>query len=186
MVTVGSLWLAIVLATVLVWIASALIWMALPHHKTDYSPLPDEEAARQVLGSQRLSPGQYNIPHYTSMEEIKQPGGRQKYQQGPVAFLTILPNRLPPMPQNMVLTVVYYLIVSTIVAYVASRSLAPGAEYLSVFRLTGVVAWLAYGFALVPDAIWFGRPWSNVFKTLIDALVYGLLTAGAFGWLWPA
>jgi hypothetical protein len=89
------------------------------------------------------------------------------------------------MPRNMVLTFVFYLVVSTVVAYVASRSLAPGAEYLSVFRLTGVIAWLAYGFAVIPDAIWFGRPWPGVFKTLVDAFAYALLTAGVFAWLWP-
>ena len=55
-----------------------------------------------------------------------------------------------------------------------------------MFQLTGTVAWLAYGMALIPDAIWFGRPWSSVTKGIGDALVYGLLTAGAFGWLWPA
>ncbi len=39
--------------------------------------------------------------------------------------------------------------------------------------------------ATVPDAIWFGRPWSAIGKNLFDALMYGLLTAGVFGWLWP-
>ena len=58
-------------------------------------------------------------------------------------------------------------------------------EYLTVFRLTGTVAFVSYGMGIIPDAIWFGRPWSTVFKHLFDALVYSLLTAGAFGWLWP-
>jgi hypothetical protein len=85
----------------------------------------------------------------------------------------------------MVLSLVYYLVISIFVAYLASRTLAPGAEYLSVFRLTGTVAWLAYGFAIFPDVIWFGRPWSFAFKNLFDALFYALLTAGMFGALWP-
>jgi hypothetical protein len=29
------------------------------------------------------------------------------------------------------------------------------------------------------------QPWSMTFKEVIDGLVYGLLTAGTFGWLWP-
>ena len=37
----------------------------------------------------------------------------------------------------------------------------------------------------VPDAIWFGRPWSFVMKGQFDALLYALLTAGVFGWMWP-
>lgn len=185
MITLGSLWLAIVLASALVWIASAVVWMVLPHHRTDFKGLPDEEAARAVLGSQSLPPGGYDIPHCTSMKDMEQPEVRQKFEQGPVALITILPNQEPPMTRNLVLTVLFYLIVSTLVAYVSSRILEPGADYLSVFRLTGTVAWLAYGFAIIPDAIWFGRPWSSVAKTLADALVYALLTAGVFGWLWP-
>ena len=39
--------------------------------------------------------------------------------------------------------------------------------------------------AVVQDAIWFGRPWSSAWKVLGDALLYGLMTAGVFGWLWP-
>ncbi len=185
MITVGSLWLAIVLSSVLVWIASAIIWMALPHHRTDYQKLPDEEAARQALNGQGVAPGQYDIPHCTSMKKMESPEIKQKFEQGPVAMITILRNETPPMPKNLALTILFYLVVSTIVAYVASRALAPGADYLAVFQLTGTVAWLAYGFAIIPDAIWFGRTWSSVFKTIADALVYGLLTAGVFGWLWP-
>ena len=39
--------------------------------------------------------------------------------------------------------------------------------------------------ALYTTRIWFGRPWSGVFKGFGDALIYALLTGGAFGWLWP-
>ncbi len=118
------------------------------------------------------------------MKDAQQPEGRRKFDEGPVAFITVLPNRPPPMARNMALTAIFYLSVSTIVAYVASRTLPPDAEYLAVFRLTGAVAWVAYGFAVIPDAIWFGRPWSSVAKALFDALIYALLTAGVFGWLW--
>jgi hypothetical protein len=27
--------------------------------------------------------------------------------------------------------------------------------------------------------------WSMTIKEVVDGLVYGLLTAGTFGWLWP-
>ncbi|MFQ6022809.1 MAG: hypothetical protein ACE5NW_08815 [Acidiferrobacterales bacterium] len=186
MVTLGSLWLAILLAAVVVWIASALIWMVLPHHKSDYKGLPDEEAARKALTPQDLAPGQYNIPHCASMEEMKKPEVQKKFEEGPAGFITILPRGVPAMGKPMVLTFVYYLIVGVIIAYVASRTLAPGADYLAVFRVTSTIAWLAYGAAIIPDAVWFGRPWSAVGKHLIDALVYALLTAGVFGWLWPS
>jgi hypothetical protein len=34
-------------------------------------------------------------------------------------------------------------------------------------------------------SIWFGQPWSATVKDVLDGLIYGLLTAGVFGWLWP-
>ena len=63
MITIGSLWLAIVISSVLVWLASFVVWVVLPHHKRDYRSLPNEEAARSTLTPQKLLPGQYNIPH---------------------------------------------------------------------------------------------------------------------------
>ncbi len=186
MVAIPELWLAILLAAVIVWFASAIVWMALPHHKKDFKALPDEQAARDVLGSQNLAPGQYDIPHCADMSDLKTEEGQQKFTDGPVGFMTILPNGIPSMGKNLVLTFTFYLAVGVIVAYVAGRTLPPGTEYLTVFRLTGTVAWLAYGMAVVPDAIWFGRPWSSIIKTVFDALLYALLTAGVFAWLWPA
>jgi hypothetical protein len=57
------------------------------------------------------------------------------------------------------------------------------ADYLEIFRITCTVAWAAYGIAFIQDSIWFGRPWSTTIKNLLDALIYGLLTGGVFGWL---
>ena len=73
MVTIASLWLAILLSAGIVWIASFLVWAVLPYHKSDYKGLPDEEAALKALTPQNLAPGQYNIPHVSSREEIKKP-----------------------------------------------------------------------------------------------------------------
>jgi hypothetical protein len=185
MVTILSLWPAILISAVLVWIASAIIWTILPHHKSDYKGLPDEEAARNALQPQDLKPGQYDIPHIASRADIKQPDVLKKFNDGPVGFFTVVPKGMPPMAKGMILSFIYYLIVGILIAYVTSRTLSPGVEYLTVFRLTGVVAWLAYGFGIFQDSIWFGRPWSSSLKHLGDTLIYGLLTAGVFGWLWP-
>ena len=90
------------------------------------------------------------------------------------------------MGKNIVLTFVFYLALGMMVAYVARLALPAGAQHLDTFRMVSATAWLAYGFAVVPDAIWYGRPWRNVAKLLFDALIYALLTAGAFAWLWPS
>ena len=70
-------------------------------------------------------------------------------------------------------------------AYIAGHTLAPGANYLEVFRVVGAVAFMAYGVGTLANGIWKGEPWSMVIKEVIDGLIYGLLTAGTFGWLWP-
>ena len=185
MVTMTSLWLAILLSALIVWIASAIVWMVLPHHKKDFRELPDEEATRSALGSQNVQPGQYHVPHMASMSEMKQPEGQRKLAEGPVAFITVLRPGAPALGKKLALSFLYYVLVGIAVAYVATRLLAAGADYLAVFRLTGTVAWLAYSAAVIPDAVWLGRPWSVVAKQLADGLAYALLTAGVFGWLWP-
>ena len=76
-------------------------------------------------------------------------------------------------------------LVAFMAAYLASRTLAPGTHYLQVFRVVGALSFLAYGFGSIQMGIWMGKPWSSVIKDLADALIYGLLSAGVFGWLWP-
>ncbi len=186
MITISSLWLAILLAAALSWIMSAIVWMVMPHHKTDFAKFPDEDAVRAAMGPQNIPPGQYNIPHMTDWDECKTDEGKAKFDDGPVGYMTVVPSRLPAMGGMMVQQFVFFLAVSFVVAYVCSRTLAPGTEYLKVFQVAGTVAWLAYGFGTIPEGIWFGRPWPNVLKTLFDAFLYALLTAGVFGWLWPA
>lgn len=183
MVTIGSLWLAILLSAALVWIMSAVVWMVLPHHRSDWARVANEDAARTALRG--LAPGQYNLPHLDSPKELEQPEARAKFTDGPVGFVTIVPNGVPSMGKHLAATFLFYTVVGVVTAYLASRTLPPGTEYLTVFRVTGTVAWLAYGMAVVPDAIWFGRPWSAVLKWQFDALLYGLLTAGTFAWQWP-
>jgi uncharacterized membrane protein (DUF441 family) len=80
---------------------------------------------------------------------------------------------------------VYTLVVSVLVAYLASRTLPIGTPYLTVFRVVGTAAWLAYAGGTPINAIWKGVPWGVSFKEAIDGLVYACLTAGVFGWLWP-
>jgi hypothetical protein len=78
---------------------------------------------------------------------------------------------------------VFFVMVGILCAYFVSRTLPLDADYLTVFRVAGTVAFLANGIALIPESIWFGRPWSMTVKSLVDALIYGLLTGGVFGWL---
>jgi len=184
-VPIPDLWLAILVATVLVFAASNLVWMVLPHHKSDMRALPDEASASEVLGKQALKPGLYRFPWAGSMSAMKDPAFLAKLNKGPVGFLTIVPSGPFNMGRAMGLWIGYVIAVGVCVAYLTGRVLPPGAHYLQVFRVAGTVAFLAYSGAHVPGAIWWGRPLGAALKEVADGLLYGLLTAGAFGWLWP-
>jgi hypothetical protein len=149
MVTILSLWLAIVLSAVVVWMASLVVWAVLPYHQSDYKGLPDEEAARKALTP--LAPGQYNIPHLASRDELKKPEVAKMFEEGPAGFLTITSRGIPSAGRGMALSFVYNLVISFFVAYLASITLAADVSYLGVFRVAGTVAWLAYGWAVIPD-----------------------------------
>lgn len=185
MVSIGALWLPIVLSAVLVFGVSAVVWMVLPHHRNDFRGLSTEDRVREALSDAGVTPGQYTIPHAPTRADYQTPEMQAKYAEGPNVFLTVVPRGMPNMGKQFVLWFLFSVVVGAVCAYVAGRTLGPGATYLEVFRVTGTVAWVAYGFAYVQEGIWFGRPWSFVAKQLLDALLYGLVTAGTFGWLWP-
>jgi hypothetical protein len=183
MVPIVSLWLPILVAAVLVFVASSLIHMLLKYHANDYGPVPDE--ARVADSLRPLQPGQYVIPYAGSMKAMGEPEYVEKQKRGPVALLTIRRPGPPDMMRSLALWFAYAVVVSIFVAYITGRVHAPGAEYLSVFRFAGTSALLAYALGTWSESIWFGRPWTTTFRNTIDGVIYAIVTAGAFGWLWP-
>lgn len=185
METLSAHWLPILLSAVLAFIASSLIWNVLGAHKWHIQGMPDEAAAREALGKQGLKPGQYAIPYSASSSAMKDPAFMEKLVKGPVAIVVVRAAGAPNMAQFLGAWFVYLLFVSAFVAFVCAQTLPFGASYLRVFRIAGAVAFAGYSFGQIPNAIWWGRPWKSAFKEFADGLVYALLTAGCFGWLWP-
>jgi len=182
----GTLWLPVLVSAGVVWIASAILHMVLPHHKSDFKGLPDEGAAADALRKQKIAPGQYVIPHCNDMKQMKDPEMIKKYEAGPVAIVTVLPSGPPAMGKALALWLVYNVLVSFVVAYVARHTLAPGADGMLVMRMTSTVTFAAYALGGFADSIWMGRPWGHTAKNVIDGLIYGLLTGLTFMLLWPA
>jgi hypothetical protein len=116
---------------------------------------------------------------------MKDPAFIEKMKRGPVGVLTLLKPRPPAMGPSLARWFVYCIVVGIFAAYIAGRALGPGAPYLSVFRFAGCTAFVAYAVAYWQNSIWYGRKWSTTIKVTIDGLIYGLLTGGTFGWLWP-
>jgi hypothetical protein len=179
--SVLELWLPIVVAAVVCFLASSAIWMLLKWHNSDYNKTEREDEVRAALKGAK--PGFYTVPHCADYAEMAKPEMVEKLAAGPVAYVTVVPNGMPPMGPKMLSMVAYFLFVSVLSAYVVTRTLAPDAEYLAIFRIAGTVAFIANGIAVIPESIWFGRPWTMTAKNLLDALIYGLLTGGVFGWL---
>lgn len=180
-----SLWLPILLSSVIVFVVSSVIHMASPWHKSDYPKVPNEDRLRDALRPLGIPPGDYMVPRATSTDEMRTPAFAEKMKQGPNLILTVLPTGPWSMGKNLTLWFFYSVVVGVFAAYVAGRALPAGAEYLSVFRFAGVTAFVGYSVALWQMSIWYHRAWSTTLKTTVDGLIYALLTAGTFGWLWP-
>jgi hypothetical protein len=184
MVPLTALWLPILLAAIIVFVASSIMHMLLPYHRSDYQKFPDEDKLLPALRAAGLKRGLYIFPFCTH-KEMKSPAMIEKYKQGPVGMMTVFPSGPPAMPKFLGMWFVYCLLIGFFVAYLTGHTVAPGARYLAVFRVAGTAAFLAYGVGHLVNSIWAGQPWSVTIKHVIDGLVYGLLTAGTFGWLWP-
>lgn len=185
MVTLGSLLLPIFVSAAFVFITSTLVHMVFKYHASDYTRLPNEDAVRAAIRTGNPAPAQYIIPYASSMKEMDAPEMKQKYLDGPVAVLNVKRSGAYTMGPSLGQWFAFTLVVSLFVAYAAAHSLPPGAPYLQVFRIVGTVALLAYAAGQIPAAIWMGKPWSVAWKEVLDGLLYALVTAGVFGWLWP-
>ncbi len=183
-VPLSALWLPILLSAIFVFVASSIMHMLLPYHRNDYGKLPEEDKVLAALRGVNLTPGLYVFPHCTH-KDMKSPALIEKQKLGPVGFMTVLHSGPPAMPKFLIQWFVFCLVIGFFVAYLAGHTVAPGANYLVVFRVVGTAAFLAYGLGNLSNGIWKGQPWSVTIKEVIDGLVFGLLTAGTFGWLWP-
>jgi len=182
----ADLWLPIVLAAVGVFLASSVIHMLLPLHRGDFSQLPNESRVLEALRMQGVGPGQYMFPRPASMKDCSSPEMLEKFKQGPVGSLIVLPKGVPNIGKSLLQWFVFSLAVGVFVAYIAWHELPlPGAPFAAVLRLTATVAFLAYGFSHPTDAIWKGVSWTTTLKFVFDGLVYGLVTGAVFGWQWP-
>jgi hypothetical protein len=185
MTPLAALWIPILVSAVIVFVASSLIHMVLPWHKSDYPRMKNEDAVLDALRPLAIPPGDYLIPRPADMADMKTPQFIEKMRRGPVVVFTVLPNGPTAMGKNLAQWFVYIVVVSVFAAYVAGRALAPATPYLNVFRFVGATAFAAYSLALWQMSIWYSRSWVTTMKLTIDGLIYALLTAGAFGWLWP-
>jgi hypothetical protein len=181
---IAELWIPIVLSAVLIFIASSLVHMVFKWHNSEYGKLPDEEAVRAAMNRGSPKPGQYVLPHCLEMKDMGTPEMQKKFVEGPVGFVTLRPPGPMKMGGALGTWFVYLLVVCTIAAYVAQRSLPADANFHQVGRVIGALSFLAYAGGSVQNGIWMGKPWSAVAKEVLDAVIYAAIAGTTFGLLW--
>ena len=185
MVPITSLAIPILLSAVLVFMASSIIHMVLKYHQNDFSQVPNEDDVLEAFRRQHVTPGDYCAPYAGSMKAMKSPAFLAKFKKGPVVTMTVSAGGEMHMGTQFVLWFVYSAVISLFAAYLTGRVLPAGAPYLDVFRVVGTVTFMGYAMALPPVSIWYKRSWGTTLRSMLDGLIYSLVTAGTFGWLWP-
>ena len=100
MVPLISLWMPIVLAAVLVFVASSLIHMVLKWHQSDYRQVPDEDKLMDAMRDLGVTPGDYVVPCPQGAAGASDPEFVEKWSKGPAASLTVWPSGPPAMGLN--------------------------------------------------------------------------------------
>lgn len=184
-VPIASLWLPILVSAVFVFIASSLIHMVIGWHKADYRKLANEDEFMDAVRKLDVPAGDYMVPCPTSTQAFKDPAFRAKLDAGPRMMMTVFPRSPITMGPQFVQWFLFCVLVGTTAAYIAGRALGPGTHYLQVFRFAGATAFYGYALAAIPFSIWYKRSWGTTIRVVLDGLIYGLVTGGVFGWLWP-
>jgi hypothetical protein len=185
MTGLSALWLPILLSAVGVFVVSSVIHMAPLWHKNGYPKMPKEDEVREALGPLAIPPGDYMVPRPPSHADLRSPEFLKKLEQGPVMIVTILPNGPVGMASNLFKWFIYSAVVGLFSAYITGRALAPGTAPMNVFRFAGATAFIGYSVALWQMSIWYRRAWISTIKSTVDGLIYAVVTAAVFAWLWP-
>ena len=186
MVSALSLWAPILLSALLVFVASSLIHVVLNWHKNDFRGVPDEDGLMDALRGFDLPPGNYLVPRAASREVMRSEEFQARAKRGPCAFMTVLRAGNPSdMAKQFVQWFVYCVVVGLFAGYVTGLALGPGTDYMTVFKVASTTAFMGYALAHAQDAIWMSQGWPATLRSMLDGLIYALLTGGTFGWLWP-
>jgi hypothetical protein len=157
--------------------------MVLKWHRAEYQEPPNAPAVADALRKFNIPPGEYYLP-FAADGNMNSPEFQARVKAGPNLSMIVRPNEMPSMGAMLGQWFGYCLAVSVFTAYITGRALPQGAEYLRVFQIAGAAAFTGYVLALWQAYIWFAKPLRYMIMATIDGLIYALLTAGVFGWLW--
>jgi hypothetical protein len=170
--SVFDLWVPIAAAWLVTHVLSTLAWMALPHHKPEWSMLPVGPIDESARAHGAKPGGQYVLVDGPTDTKDASTG------RGMLIYWT----HKPSMGANIGMTLAFFLAAAFTIGYLASLALPRGADALNVFRFTATAGILCHVMAGIPTLIWFRRKCT---MDLLDGLAYALATGAAFTLLWP-
>lgn len=176
--------LPIIATAIAIFIASSLIHMVFKWHNAEYRPLPNEDEVRKVLGDAKLDPGLYVTPHCPDMKEMGSDAIQQKFREGPVCHIVMRQAGAPAMGKNLLQWFIFSIVIAALGAWLASHAYGTNSNAHLVGHFVGVFTFVAYGCGSVQESIWMGKPWSSTYKYLLDAFIYGVVSALIFWQLW--
>ncbi len=185
MTELTSLILPVLITTVACFFLSFLMWAVLKHHEKDIQFYPEQDKLLDFVRSSNVKPGTYMFPTCADRKDFKDPAMMEMFNKGPWGTLSIWGAK-PSMGRNMGLTVLYFFVVSLLVAYLTSLARSPGSNFLEVFQVASTAAILAHVLGGAPGGIWFGKNLRHFITDAIDGLVYSLATGAIFAFMWPA
>jgi len=185
MVEYSSLLLPIVVSAVAVFLVSSVLHMALPWHHADWKRLPNEGELQDTLRAANIPPGNYMLPYPPAGAGMRDETFKQRMAAGPTATMILRPGGMPNMGKFLGLWFGHLLVVSALCAANVAHAAGPGAARLRVFHFVALPAFLGYALALWQDQVWYGKSTSTTVRNTIDGLIYALVTAAVFVWLWP-
>ena len=178
-----AIWLPTLVAAVAVFVVSALIHMVIRWHQHDEGKIPNEDAVADALRG--LPAGEYRFPYAASMDEMKSPAYQEKAARG-MGRVGIYQGDMGAGFRNaLIMWFVYCLVASFLAGHVALGALGRNTDHHDILHTVGLTAFAGYGLALAQQSIWGPKKWWPTTKSLIDALVYAIVTALVFVWLWP-
>jgi hypothetical protein len=183
MAFLAQLWMPIVVSAVLVFVVSAITHMLIPARQTEWGHLAKEGALQEALRGAK--PGLYGFPMPADPGQRGKPSALQRWAEGPSGWLALVHPGPINMGRNLGLSLLMNLFVSMMAAYIAAHALGVAPHYRAVFRIIASIGFLAYAVGPIYEAIWFWKPARSLAYTAVDALLYGLVMGGSFGWLWP-
>jgi hypothetical protein len=183
MAFVSLLWLPIVLSAVVVFVLSAASHMVLPWRRNEWGRITEFGPLQGAVRG--LAPGLYAFPAAPDQRQQLSKEWMARWAQGPSGWLTLAAPGPISMGRNMALSLLVFLAVATVDAYLAFHALGYAPHRRAVLRLVSAVSFMAFALGPIFNSIWYSRPWRAYLSDVVDAILFSAATGGIFALLWP-